>query len=236
MQPDHGTMKTGSRETSGRMRQRLTGLGCSVVCLLTACGTPQVLTHAIYEDRHRVVALQTIPDGYDGTGFSHPASLKNEDIANVMKGLYVETVPISLPLLGGDQPERRPLFGKGEIEFFAPLFARALHLAGPNQIVTFYETAEISDVHELTTSGGLFMQGNALHVVLSNYGVKTEIWQDSEEYRAPVRIRPLDQIDPQPGRLVFDPPRFMVQPKRGMLATLTQGKPWQVGVRFGELR
>ena len=238
MQPDHGNMNTGSRDTIGRMRQRLTGLGCSVVCLLAACGTPQVLTQALYEDPHRVVGLQTIPDGDNGTRFSHPASLRKEDIANVMKGLYVETrdVPISLPLLGGGQPKRRPLFSKGEIEFFAPLFARGFLLAGPNQIVTFYETAEISDVHELTTSGGMFVQGNALHVVLSNYGVKTEIWQDSEEYRAPIRIRPLYPIDPQPGRLVFDPPRFMVQPQRGILATLTQGKPWQVGVRFGELR
>lgn len=238
MQPDNGKMNTRSREPMEKMRQRLTGLGCSVVCLLAACGTPQVLTHALYEDPHRMVGLQTIPDGYDGTRFSHPASLKKEDVANVMKGLYVETrdVPITLPLLGGGQPERRPLFSEGEIEFFAPLFAKAFHLAGANQIVTFYETAEISDVHELTTSGGLFVQGNELHVVLSNYGVKTEIWQDSEEYRAPVTHRPLEQIDPQPGRLVFDPPRFMVQPKRGMLATLTQGKPWLVGVRFGELR
>ncbi len=238
MEPDNGRMNTGSRETIGSMRKLLTGLGCSVACLLVACGTPQVLTHAIYEDQHRVVGLQTIPDGYGGTGFSHPASLKKEDIADVMKGLYVETqdVPISLPLLGGGQPERRPLFSKGEIEFFAPLFARVFHLAGSNQIVTFYETAEISDVHELTTSGGMFVQGNELHVVLSNYGVKTEIWQDSEEYRAPIRTRPLEQIDPQPGRLVFDPPRFMVHPKSGMLATFTNGKPWQVGVRFGELR
>ena len=238
MQTAAGETKTRSKETSDGMRQLLTALGCSVVCLLAACGTPQVLTHAIYEDRQRAVGLQTIPDGDDGTRFSHPTSLKKEDVANVMKGLYVETrdVPIALPLLGGGQPERRPLFSKGEIEFFAPLFAKAFHLAGPNQIVTFYETAEISDVHELTTSGGLFVQGNELHVVLSNYGVKTEIWQDSEEYRAPVKHRPLEQIDPQPGRLVFDPPRFMVEPRSGTLATFTHGKPWRVGVRFGELR
>ncbi len=216
----------------------LTGLGFSMIWLLVACGGgPQVVTQKVYEDPNREVGLQAVSERIQGRGFSHPAYLKKADIANVMKGLYVEIQrsSISLPLLGGGESDRYPAFNKKEIDFFAPLLARGLSLAQPNEIITFYERGEISRLHELTTSGGMFIQGDVLYVILSNHGVQTEIWQDVEEYQSPVRHQPLKQIDPQPGRLVFDPDQFMVPPQKETFATLAQGKPWQVGIRFKEL-
>lgn len=225
----------GPKEVQKKMKA-LMGVGLSL--LLAGCGgAPQLFTVTIYEDEDRVVRLQTSPNG-EGRGFSHPAFLKAEDIAKVMKGLSVDikTSAISLPLLGGGTWERQPAFSKAEIRFFAPLLARGLRQATPEEVVTFYETAEISDLHQMTTSGGVFVQGDVLYVVLSNYGVQGDIWEDNEEYRAPIRIRPLHQLEPQPGRLVFTPGHFMVQPQRGTLAGFATGEPWQVGVRFKELQ
>ena len=74
-----------------------------------------------------------------------------------------------------------------------------------------------------------------MHFVLSNYGVKTEVWQDAEQYKAPFRNQPLEIIDSVPGRLLFNPEALMVQPKQGLLLTVLKGKPWQVGIRFQEL-
>ena len=172
-----------------------------------------------------------------GEGFSHPAFLKNADIANVLKGLYVERrSSISLPLVGGGESKRYPVFSQNEIAFFAPLLAQGFGLAQPHEVVTFYERGEISHLHEVRTSGGLYLQGDVLYVILSNHAAQTEIWKDVEEYHSPVRLQPLKQLEPQPGRLLFDPPQFMVPPQKESFGTIATGKPWQVGVRFKELR
>ncbi|MYC28355.1 MAG: hypothetical protein F4X63_10245 [Nitrospira sp. SB0662_bin_26] len=217
----------------------LAGLGLSMVWLLTACaGTPHVVTQKVYTDPNREVGLQTVSERSRGKGFSHPAFLKNTDIASVLKGLYVErgSSTISLPLMGGGESERYPVFNQNEIAFFAPLLAQGFGLAQPNEVVTFYERGEISKLHEVRTSGGLFMQGEVLYVILSNHAAQTEIWQDVEEYHSPVRLQPLKQLEPQPGRLVFDPPQHMVPPQRESFGSIARGKPLQVGVRFKELR
>ncbi len=214
----------------------LAGLGFSMVWLLVACGgTPHVVTQKVYEEPNREVGLQSVSES--GRGFSHPAYLKEADVANVLKGLYVErrSSAISLPLLGGGESERYPVFNQNEIEFFAPLIAQGFGLAQPNEVVTFFERGEISHVHELTTSGGMFIEGDVLYVILSNHGAQTEIWQDVEEYKSPVRLQPLKRLEPQPGRLVFDPAQFMVPPQKESFGTIATGKPWQVGVRFKEL-
>ena len=216
----------------------LAGLGFSMVWLLVACGgNPQVVTQKVHEDPNREVGLQSVSESSRGQGFSHPAYLKEADIANVMKGLYLERrSSLSLPLLGGGESDRYPVFNENEIAFFAPLLARGLSLAQPNEVVTFYERGEISKLHELTTSGGMFIQGNVLYVILSNHAAQTEIWQDVEEYHSPVRLQPLTQLDPQPGRLVFDPPQVMAPTQKETFGTIATGKPWQVGIRFKELR
>ena len=216
----------------------LAGLGFCMVWLLVACGgTPHVVTQKVYEDPNREVGLQTVSENGRGEGFSHPAFLKNTDIANVLKGLYVERQSsISLPLVGGGESKRYPVFNQKEIAFFAPLLAQGFGLAQPNEVVTFYERGEISHLHEVRTSGGLFLHGDVLYVILSNHAAQTEIWQDVEEYHSPVRLQPLKQLEPQPGRLVFEPAQSMVTPSKESFGTIASGKPWQVGIRFKTLR
>jgi hypothetical protein len=102
-------------------------------------------------------------------------------------------------------------------------------------MVTFFETADLGDDHQLTTSGGLFVAGGNLHVILSNFSVKTRIWQDNERYEAPFRDRPLDQMEPQPGRLVYEPREFMVDSPDGEIGSRFKGKPWQVAIRYQAL-
>ena len=150
---------------------------------------------------------------------------------SVLEGLYVEAG--NTPLSGSGV--RRRAFSNKEIQFFAPLLVKGLQQATPEEIVTFFETAEISDLHEATTSGGVFVKNDALHIILSNYSVKTQIWQDNDAYEAPYRLRPLEPIDPEPGRLVFEPAQFMVQLNpSGWFETL-KGKPWHAAVSYADL-
>jgi hypothetical protein len=123
-------------------------------------------------------------------------------------------------------------FSDTEIRLFAPPFVIALEKATKEEIVTFFETAHIDSEHDLTTSGGLFVAGGNLYVALSNFSVKTRAWQDAEQHEASYRNRPLEQIDPQPGRLVFEPQEFMVESPDGEIGSRFKGKPWQVAIRY----
>ncbi len=223
------------------MQMRLAGM----IALMLAgggsfgCETSQIMTVTVYEDPHRRVRLQTFPGVNEGKGFAHPAYLKEEDVKKVLRGVYVEKGhgTMSLPFIGSSKtPERRRAFSHTEIEFFAPLIVKGLAQATPEEVVTFFETAEISDLHEITTSGGIFIEGDVFYVLISNHSTKTQIWQDNEQYQAPYRLRPLEPIDPQPGRLVFDPPNLMIEVKRGFLEQAMRGEPWQVGVKYKNLK
>ncbi len=214
-------------------------MGLVLAVLITGCAAPHFFTVTIYESPDRVVKLQAVSEANNGKGFSHPADISPETLATVMRGLRIEiyNAVFSLPFTGTTSSSGgQRAFSESEIKFFAPLFAKGLAQATPEELVTFYETGEVSDLYELTTSGGLFITGDELHFVLSNHGVKTRIWQDNEQYEAPYHLRPMEPIDPQPGRLLFEPSHLMVNPERGILNLGLTAEPWQVGVRWKALQ
>ena len=210
------------------MRQSVVvGVVAGLMWSVVACSTPQFQTLKIFDSPDRVVALQVMPDAYGGKGYSHPVTFTAEEMTRLLQGLRVER-----GLLGSKQ---YAALSDTEIRLFAPHFVKALEKSTPEEMVTFYETAELGEEHQLTTSGGLFVAGENLHVVLSNFSVKTPIWQDSENYEASYRARPLEQMEPQPGRLVFEPQKFMVNAPEGEIGDRLKGKPWQVAIRYKEL-
>ncbi|MDH5562460.1 MAG: hypothetical protein OEY91_02405 [Nitrospirota bacterium] len=192
-----------------------------------ACSTPQFQTLKIFDSPNRVVALRAIPDAYGGKGYDHPVSLTTEEMSRLLKGVRVER-----GLLSSTQ---HAALSETEIRLFAPHFVKALQQATREEMVTFFETADLGDDHQLTTSGGLFVAGGNLHVIMSNFSVKTRIWQDNERYEASFRDRPLDQMEPQPGRLVYEPREFMVDSPDGEIGSRFKGKPWQVAIRYQAL-
>ncbi|MEO8327351.1 MAG: hypothetical protein ABI618_15980, partial [Nitrospirota bacterium] len=134
-----------------------------------------------------------------------------------------------------------PVFSTSEIEFFAPLIAKGLSQATPEEMVTFFETAEIETddlekYFQLTTSGGFYVAGGNFYVVVSNFSVKTPVWQDTQRSSYDVdsiRTNSLEQLKPQPGLLVFEPREFMVESSDGEdIGSLWKGKPWQVAIRY----
>ena len=202
-------------------------LGVVVVGLfLGGCETPQFQTMTILDNPNRVVALQVMSDPYDGKGYDHPVSLTQEEIARILQGVRVERGLLSTT--------RHPAFSETEIRLFAPYFSNALQKATREELVTYFETAQLDREFDLTTSGGLYIAGGHLYVVLSNFSVKARAWQDADRHEASYRHRPLEQIDPQPGRLTFEPREFMVESPDGEIGSRFKGKPWQVAIRYQE--
>ena len=77
-------------------------------------------------------------------------------------------------------------FSDTEIQLFAPHFVKVLEKATKEEMVTFFETANIDSEHDLTTSGGVFVAGGNRYVVLSNFSVETRAWQDNDRYEVPL--------------------------------------------------
>ena len=207
-------------------RRVVAGILVGLTLSLGACSTPQFQTLKILDSKNRVVALQAMPEAYGGKGYDHPVSLTTEEMTRLLKGVRVERGLLS--------STRHAAFSEPEIRLFAPHLVKALQQATNEELVTFYETAALGEDHQLTTSGGLFVAGGNLYIILSNFSVKTALWQDNEYYESSYRHRPLEQMDPQPGRLVYEPRSFMVKSPDGKIGSRLKGEPWQMAIRYQE--
>jgi hypothetical protein len=220
-------------------RNVIAGILAGLTLSLGACSTPSFQTLKIFDSPGRAVALQVMPDAYGGRGYDHPVSITKEKMIEIMQGVRVEKRGL-YSASSSRSSQSHPAFSESEIQFFAPLIVKGLSRATPEEMVTFFETAEIEtdDLErdfQLTSSGGFYVAGGNFYVVVSNFSVKTPLWLDAEESRneeGSIRTRPLEQLEPQPGRLVFEPREFMVASPDGEIGSTLKGKPWQVAIRL----
>ena len=217
---------------------KLTGL-ILVSIFLSGCQSPQFQTLKILDTPNRVVALQAMPDAYGGKGYDHPVSFTKEEMIQILQGIRAEKSGLYSDSSSGNS-SLHPVFSPSEIQLFAPLIVKGLSQATPEEMVTFFETAELvtDDIEknfQLTTSGGFFVAGGNFYVVVSNFSVQTPLWQDLQKSSYDVgstRTNPLEQLKPQPGRLVFEPRKFMVKSPDGEIGSFLKGKPWQMAIRY----
>jgi hypothetical protein len=141
-------------------------------------------------------------------GHTHPISLTPEQMAVVLSGITVEEPWAKLPIYDDtSQPHRHPAFTEKEVTFFSPLLAVALSKATPEEVVTFYQSRYLSGTSREVTSGGLFVQGEELHIILANYRSPTHYSADiGVADTGDDRLTPMRSLAPQRGRLEFAPP------------------------------
>lgn len=182
-------------------------LGFSV---LVGCAPAQFTTLTIYETPQAFVRLETDRALGQGAGHSHPADVSPEQIAAVLRGIIVQEPLTRLPFYDDlSIPRRHPAFNEGAVMFWAPLLSQAFHKATPEEVVTFYQSRRISGVNREVTSGGVFLDGENLHILLSNYRSETHPtadigMADTEDDR----LTPLRSLAPQKGTLHFEPSEF----------------------------
>ncbi len=172
-----------------------------------ACAPGQFTTLTLYDRPEAFVRLEADRTVEKGREHSHPVSVTPEQIAAVLSGVMIEEPVTRLPLYDDtSQPRRHRVFGDRTVALFAPLLAEGLQKATPEEIVTFYLSQELSGTSREVTSGGVFVRGDALHLVLGNY-------RSSTHYSADIgvadmnddRLTPLQPLAPQRGRLDFEP-------------------------------
>ncbi len=148
--------------------------------LLTACAIPQVPHRAIYEDPVNYVRLEmdeSVLEEWPPGHHAHPKGFSPEYMARILKGLTVKEHRIWLQKWIQGEAPLIPVFKAEEVALLAPRIAEAFGAAKYNERVTFYLSEPQTSVKRVITSGGFYMQGEELHVVIGNwqmvYGIPT---------------------------------------------------------------
>ncbi|MCC6141443.1 MAG: hypothetical protein IT389_12610 [Nitrospira sp.] len=152
----------------------------AVLLLLAGCAIPQVPSRTIYEDPVNYVRLEEEPNylpEWPPSHHSHPAVLEPEILRQLLQGLVIQEHRIWLQRwLMGEAPYQAA-FQDREIALLSVQLAEALAQAGANERVTFYLSEPQASTKRLVTSGGLYMKGTELHLILGNwqivYGIPT---------------------------------------------------------------
>ena len=142
-------------------------LSCSLMTLMAVgcAGSPGV--RPVYEDNWTSVRLQE--DREAGSGHHHPATFSPEAIAKLLEGLHVVEQRYAVhELLAGSAPPL-PAFTADDIRTLAPAISQALGLARPGELVTFYRRYAGTAVGLAYTTGGLFLHGDRIYLVLANH-------------------------------------------------------------------
>jgi hypothetical protein len=187
------------------------------VVAFVGCTQSQFTTYSIYDTPKGFVRLEVDRTLEAGGGHSHPADISTEQMAEVLRGIVVLEPLTRVPIYDDlSIPRRHRAFPEDAVEFWAPLLTLALRTATPEELVTFYESTRVSGTRREVTSGGLFVDGEELHIVLSNIRSSTHYMADiGVADTEDDRLTPMRSIAPQRGKLAFSPESASRDPAPG---------------------
>jgi hypothetical protein len=136
-----------------------------MVSLMSGCATGP-LPRAVYQDPTTIIRIQF--DSKAGQGHDHPATVSPDAIRHVLEGMRVQSRSSFVPSLLTGGASSSAAFSKEEQDFLGPHLSRALAEAKPDELVTFYRRISTPAVGLAITSGGLFVHGRYLYVILAN--------------------------------------------------------------------
>jgi hypothetical protein len=213
--------------------------GIALLLTCAACQSRPFHTVAIYDDPSRFVRLEVDP--VIGESHSHPIDITTDDMIAVLAGVMIEEPPgIMAPasLLAKDkEPRQHPAFSETEIRLFAPQLTHGLQKAKPEEIVTFGQTNQITAITSQITSGGVFVDGGELHLLLSNYRSETNYAPDPgiSGTTLDARSSPLRSIAPQRTRLYFEPRSAVAASDKSILSSLLRPDRREIVILFKKL-
>lgn len=206
---------------------------------LTACQTRPVQTATVYDDPSRFVRLEV--DSLVGSSHSHPVSITAGDMIAVLSGVMIEEQPMFMTptsLLTKDkEPRQHPAFNGEEVSFFAPLMAKGLGTAKSEEVVTFGQTSQMTASTSKVTSGGMYVDGDELHFILSNYRSETNYASDPgiSGTTLDAHSSPLRSIAPQRTQLYFEPTAALAPSRESILSRLLQPDRRELVILFKNL-
>lgn len=167
-------------------RRSLIGLGI-VLLLLAGCAVPAPIP--IYEDKHEAIWLMFDPEA--GAGHDHPASIAPEQLATVLRGVRVSNRDVITGFGRFEEDDSMAAFSLADVTRLVPFLSQALKKASPKDMVTFYLTVSNPNRGKLVTSGGLFVRGGRMYLILANARTSPSSVQYENTYEIDTRGQPL---------------------------------------------
>ena len=170
--------------------------------LLLSCSAPSLLSRVVGQDSASFVRLDSFQNtSRSSIPYDHPARWSGEDLAAVLGRLLLED---RVGIMDKARPPR-PVFSSDDLAFLVPASREAFDQATPREWVAFALSTSLSSGSTIT-SGGMFVVGGRLHIVLANH--HAPVGMDAEEL-ARVRANPLYSIKGPGGVLTFESSRFV---------------------------
>ena len=147
----------------------------------------------IHDDPALLVTVTYDPRA--GAGHSHPAAISSDIVAAVLRGLQLQGRDVvgAFGLMGEDRSS--PVFiDRNILAGLVPHLVVGLAKASPRDLVTFHLVQRDSRYVPLITSGGMFLRGHHLYVILANGRTSPSSIQYETTYEPDTRNSPLVPI------------------------------------------
>lgn len=192
----------------------------SALVLVAACAIPQVPYRTTYEDPVNFVRIE--PDPYvlpewPPSAHTHPIQLGETQLRRVLGGLVVQERRIVIQKTLFGLAPREPAFRSDELELLVPKINEALALAKWNERVAFYLSQPETSIKREITSGGIYLNGTHLHVILANRRIMYGIPAYGMIYDKRYPMRP---TGPKGFDLYFDDGAAVVERKTSFVDTV----------------
>jgi hypothetical protein len=142
--------------------------------VMAGCAVPHVPSRVIYEDPVNFVRLEEDSEvlaEWPPSHHAHPFSIEHEKLRKILSGFMVQEHWIALKRwLRGESP-LVPAFTDDELTLLSVRLAEALAEAKYNERVTFYLSEPQTFARRIITTGGLYIQGTELHMLLGNWRI-----------------------------------------------------------------
>ncbi|ALA58535.1 hypothetical protein [Nitrospira moscoviensis] len=136
-----------------------------LLSLLAGCASAPA-PRTVHQDSRTVVQLRI--DQRAKSGHSHPAGLTRDQMVAILSGVRVRSDREAIHRLFSGEAEERPAFTSEEVWALAAPIAKALAQAKPDELVTFYRRVSDQTVGLAFTTGGIFVRGDEVYVILAN--------------------------------------------------------------------
>ena len=182
----------------------------SALVLVAGCAIPHVPSRTVYEDPVNYVRLEedegVLPEWPPGH-HSHPVVMEPEKLRVILSGLRIQEHRIMPQQWVQGEAPVVPAFTDEEIAWLSIQMAKALAEAKYNERVTFYLSQPQTSRRRIITSGGVYLRGTELHLILGNWRIVYGIPAYGMIYdlRYPMRPTAAKDFD-----LLFQPPDAVV--------------------------
>jgi hypothetical protein len=142
--------------------------------VLAGCAAPHIPSRIIYEDPVNFVRLEEDSEvlaEWPPTHHAHPFVIEPDKLRTILSGLMVQEHWIALKRWMRGESPLVPAFTDEELALLSVRIAEALAEAKYNERVTFYLSEPLTFARRVITTGGLYIHGTELHMLLGNWRI-----------------------------------------------------------------